>query len=71
MTPPEVLTGLFTDRMLILNQCLFKKHAGFKGVVSQHSLTKTVDGKNGGFIHLPFSQQQAMSRTLFIFNQIQ
>lgn len=71
MTPPEILTGLFTDRMLILNQRLFKEHAGFKGVVCQHALTKTVDGKNGGFIHLPFSQQQALSSTLFILNQRQ
>ena len=54
MTTPEIRTGLIAKLRLIFDELLFKQHAGFKGIQAQHTLTKTVDGEDGGVVHLPF-----------------
>ena len=58
MATPEIGGGLTAQRRLILNQLLFKQHAGFKGVEIEHALTETVNGEDRRLIHLTFSRQQ-------------
>ena len=71
MTTPEIRTGLIAKLGFIFNKLLLKEHAGFKRIQAQHALTKTVNGENGRFIHLPFRQQQPMGCLLLIGNFFQ
>ncbi|MNE26868.1 hypothetical protein D3C80_1202570 [compost metagenome] len=66
MTPPVISTGLVTKFRFIFDELLLKEHAGFKRIQTQHALTKTVNGKDGGFIHLPLGQQQPLCRLLLV-----
>ncbi len=56
MTPPEIGAGLITQQRFVFNKLLLKQHTGFESVQAEHTLAKTVDGKNRGLVHLSFRQ---------------
>ncbi|MNV56112.1 hypothetical protein D3C71_1483810 [compost metagenome] len=66
MATPEIRAGLAAQFGFIFDQLLFKKHARFKRIQAQHALAKTVNGKDGGFVHLTLSQQQPLGGLLFV-----
>ncbi len=68
MATPEIRTGLIAKHRFIFNELLFKQHSGFKRIQAQHALTKTMNGENGRFVHLPFRQQQPLGGLLLICN---
>ena len=67
---PEISAGLIAQQRFIFYQLLFEQHARLKGVETEHTLTKAVDGKHRRFIHLSFSQKQPLSGLFFIGNFI-
>ena len=71
VTTPEIRTGLIAKLGFIFNKLLLKEHAGFKCIQAQHALTKTMNGENGRFIHLPLGQQQPLRSLLLIRNLVQ
>ena len=68
VTTPEVGAGLVTQLGFVFNQLLFKQHAGLKGVQAQHPLAETVNGKDGGIVHLTLRQQQHVGGLLKVVN---
>ncbi|MNZ90034.1 hypothetical protein D3C78_1089830 [compost metagenome] len=66
MTSPVISAGLVTKCRFIFDELLLKEHAGFKRIQTQHALTKTVNGKDGSFVHLPLGQQQPLCRLLLV-----
>ena len=71
MATPEIRAGLIAKHGFIFNKLLLKEHAGFKRIQAQHALTKTVNGEDGRFVHLPFSEKQPLGSLLLISNLFQ
>ena len=71
MATPEIRAGLIAKHGLIFNELLFEQHTGLEGIQAQHALAKTVNGKDGRFVHLPFSEQQPLGCLLLIGNLFQ
>ena len=71
MATPEIRTGLIAQHGFIFNELLFKQHAGFERIQTQHALAKPVNGEDGRFVHLPFRKEQPLGGLLLISNFFQ
>ena len=71
MATPEIRAGLIAKHGFIFNELLFKQHSGLERIQAQHTLAKTVNGEDGRFIHLPFSEEQPLGCLLLIGNLFQ